>query len=560
MNFTVTDIDRKLMDAIVKERNVSPLLAYLLINRGVKDVAAAKRFIQPSFDDLYDPFLLKNMSQAVERIRQAIQNGEKILIYGDEDIDGISSTVVLLETLQNVGADVQYLIPNKTRDGIGLKEKFIDHAHQTGIRLIITVDCGITNLTQVDYAARLGIDVIISDHHQIYADLPRAHAIINPQQADCPYPFKKLSGAGVAYKLSQAVAMRLMHLSSLQWFSVQKEMLNYALLGTIGDRMPLIDENRIFVKFGIESLQQSDRQWVKVILEKFKSPQKSLNMSTILALFIPLLSAGESVDGLNTSCELLRGTDPIQTQRWTDELYTLSQDWSARARNALERIKANLNVTRNSNLLVLLNHETEVDVLSYCASKLKDLLKRPVIMLGVKNDYVIGEGRAPKGFNLIDYFKACDDLLIDYGGHKCAAGFSVHPQNVTATINRLNEAAANTPKEFMVSRATRAEVEISIDELHPNLFTELTCLAPFGEGNPPPLFSLKNVEIRKNYDGYRINSCPQSFWATRHVRQQLNFSIGIVICGDIDFFIDGTGRAYISHFQALKKGNNTVES
>jgi len=549
MNFLDTEISNATLKEFAIALNSSQLIAFLLHNRGVQSLVAAKKFLKPSLTALYNPFLFKDMDAAVERIKSALISGEKILIYGDEDVDGISSTAILMKTLQNLGGQVSYVIPNKKNDGIGLKEKFIRQASEAGISLIITVDCASTNFAQVEYASQVGIDVIITDHHETLETVPGAIAIINPKWIHSGYPFKKLSGAGVAYKISQAVAMKMMGLTQMQWFSVQKELISLVMLGTIGDRVPLIDENRIFVKFGLEILQKLESPWVTAILEKYPAANKKITMSTILTHFIPLLSAGESKNGCNIGCELLLNNNLQITHNWVADLFSSSQDWFLRARNAFGRIKANHSFSKNSNLILLIEHETDIDVLSYCASKLKDILKRPVILIGFKDDCVVGEARAPKGFDLMKYLKSCDALFLDYGGHKCAAGFSVLPQHLPAAISKLNEIAAKIPPNTIHHRHTNAEVELTIDELTYHIFQEVTQLSPFGEGNPAPLFLVKNVELQKYYDGYRINNYEHSLWATRRIRHQLNFPIGISVKGDVEFFIEDSGRGYISRFQ-----------
>lgn len=549
MNFLQSEINDKLITQFASELQISRLIAFLLGKRGIISLSEARNFLNPTLTALHNPFLLNDMEIAVKRIQSALENGEKIIVYGDEDVDGISSTVILMKTLQDLGGDIDYIIPNKNRDGIGLREKFIQRSYDEGVNLIITVDCGTTNITQTVFAKELGIDVIICDHHETLAELPPALAVINPKRHDSTYPFSKLSGAGVAYKLSQAIAMKLLNLSSEQWYGVEKDLFGLAMLGTIGDRVPLINENRIFAKYGFEYLQNSSAPWIQSILQSHPSEAKKINMSTILTHFIPLLSAGESVKGKNISCELLLNSNTDKTRQWASELYAASQDWFQRARHTYGKIRSSLTVQKNLNVLLMVEREADIDVLSYCASKLKDLVKCPVIMLGFKDDCIIGEARAPKGYDLIQHLKLCEELFIDYGGHKCAAGFSIDPHNLAATIEKLKDVAARLPQDYRNKRNTNAEVEIEFEELNPDIFYDITQLAPFGEGNPAPLFLLKDAEIKKYYDGYRISQCSKSFWATKRVRHQLNFPIGVATKGDIEFFIEDTGRGYISRFQ-----------
>jgi len=266
-----------------------------------------------------------------------------------------------------------------------------------------------------------------------------------------------------------------------------------------------------------------------------------------------LLSAGESVEGRNISCELLLTQDMVLAQSWVIKLYNASQDWLTRARAALDKIKSNLNFALNPDLLFVDERETEVDVLSYCASKLKDLLKRPVIMLGYKDNHIVGEARAPKGFDLMECFRACEEFFIDYGGHKCAAGFSLEPENLEVVIAKLNQIAHQTPQPIEYPHASKAEIEFALGEINDHLFKAISKMAPFGEGNTTPTFLLKNVEIRKFHDGYRINTCNEVFWGTRRIRNQLNFSNDIIVKGCVEFFVDESGRGYISrvHYNSV---------
>ncbi|MBN1351545.1 single-stranded-DNA-specific exonuclease RecJ [candidate division KSB1 bacterium] len=556
----LTEYEIEASKALSDALQISKLLAKLLVYRKITEPDRAQEFLNPQLENLHDPFLMRDMDKAVERIREALSRGEKILVYGDEDVDGISSTALLVDALRDLMGDVKYIIPNKAHDGVGLRKKYIDRAKAEGISLIITVDCGITNLSQVKYAQSIEIDVIITDHHIPLNELPAAIAVVNPKRKDDPYPFKLLSGAGVAYKLGQAVAMRLMNLTFEQWLSVKRQILIYVMLGTIGDRVPLYNENRIFVKFGLEELSLSKSNWVFAIGQNNRLNLRPKTISAILSNFIPLLSAGESVEGRNISCELLLSRNQQDAIEWASELYLTSQEWLYRARKAYKRMKIGLPHSDNSKIMIIVDKDTMVDVLSYCSSKLKDGFNKPVIVIGFKENSLIGEARAPKGFDLMSCFERCCEYFIDYGGHKCAAGFSSKIENLPNIVKRLSKAADEIYQNHSIAARPQFKVEIQLDEITPELISDITQLAPFGEENATPIFCCQNVAIRHEKSGFYAPEKDIIFWATRKIRHKWNFSFGEEVRVNITFIIDGSGKLFITYFTVADQTNADTEN
>lgn len=544
--------DKEAVKKLSESLGISNFLSMLLVKRGIKSEQEANEFLTPKLSDLINPFFMKDMEKAVDRVIQALTAGEKILVYGDEDADGICSTVLLVDILKDLGAKVSYIIPNKAKDGVGLKENFIHRARQDNVRLIITVDCGISNFSQIDFARTKGIDVVITDHHETLAELPKATAVIDPKRKDDPYPFKWLSGAGVAYKLGQAIAMEKLNLSCEQWISVKRHLLSHVMLGSIGDRVPLVKENRIFARYGLDELAKSKSTWMAAISDNSRVDISPFSISIILKNFIPLLSAGESVNGKNISCELLLSQDYQKAKEWASELYYASREWLYRARMTYNKMQTTMPFSNQANVIIFVDREASVDVLSYCTSKLKDRFNKPVIVLGFKENSIIGEARAPSGFNLMACFEKCSDYFLDYGGHRCAAGFSSKTENLSPLLKKLDEVAVEVFKEQSALKQPNLAIELTLDELNSQFISEITRLAPFGEGNPMPNFQCKNIYLERIRSGFHAAGYNIIFFPTRRIRHQWVFPYGRPVKVNISFIIDGNGKLYITDFQPVQ--------
>lgn len=537
-------MEQSLKEELARRLGVSPVLATLLINRGVKDVTSAQRFLHPSLETLHSPFLLKDLDKAIDRTLRAVSAGEEILIWGDEDVDGITSTVIMYETLRDLGGKVSFRLPSRIKEGFGLNKTYIDRALEKGVRLIITVDCGLSNFDEVTYAKSLGMDVIITDHHQPLEALPEALAVINPRRKDCPYPFKNLAGAGVAYKVAQGIAMKALGISPSQWHSVKRDLLPLVLLGTGADRMELLDENRALAKFGLDALRRSEKPWVKAV-KKAMGPD--LKIPSLLSFLVPILSAGRAEEG-RTGIDLLLAEDYEQAEQILSELINLSQDWHNKAIEAYNRVRRGLQDT-SSKIIVVVDKECTPDVLGYCASRLKEQLWRPVVVIGFKGDCALGEARAPSGFDLMECLRACDDLFMDYGGHKGAAGFSIPPERIDQLSVRLKVYAEETFKLEMLQPRIEIEMEVSFSELDSGVIKEITALAPFWEGNPEPLFLTRNIYIEKSYQGYHVLGRGLVLLEDRKSGCHWPYCYGEPVKVDVIYSVDEAGSLFLKDFK-----------
>jgi len=498
--WVLNQVDEILRDQLVKELKVSELLVTLLIKRGMKDKECAKKFLFPKEEDMSDPFLISDMDRAVERIGESISKGERILVYGHDDVDGITSLVVVTEVLRNLNGEVVYLAPNSRRVGFGPSKETIKRAREEGVKLIITVDCGLSCLEEVAYAKELGVDTIIVDHHELPFQLPPALAVINPKCGELPQEIRQLAGVGVAYKLAQATAIKNLGLTGSQWFSCQKGLWELVALGTIADRVPLIGDNRIFTKIGLERMRGSDRPGIRAIIEAVGGINwEKLSENLVQTQFVPLLSSSESINGSNNGCELLLTDSPLEAVQIATLLFEKSKDWQERVKVGYERASRSAKRLdlEKTKIIIVVDNEMELSFLGPCASKLREEFFRPAIVIGFKKDCALGEARGPAGFDLVDCFRFCQDLLIQYGGHKQAAGFTIQKEKIDDFIKRANLYAESKLSPDELIPVFKIDAELPLRDLTSQVFRELESLPPFGSGNPEPLFLARGEKLGK---------------------------------------------------------------
>ncbi len=495
------EVDGKLQDTLSAELNISSLLARLLILRGMSDPAAARRFLNPSLDDLADPMDLAGMNEAVRRIVEGLNRREKMLIWGDEDCDGITATAVMLDTISDLGSSVSAYIPSRVEEGIGLNRKGLERAKADGVQLVITVDCGITQHSEVEYGKELGIDVVITDHHELPSSLPRAVAVVNPKiDGDSSVD---LAGVGVAMKVAQGVSANRLGISPRQYLTAKKELLPLVLFGSLADRVPLKEENRILAKFGILEFSRSRRAGVRALRELSKFDfEAELGVEEIFRSVVPLLSAGDPRTGRSRALELLLCGDYEEAREIASSLRHASQTWLERAREAYTRVLRKVSPASTGFILVV-DACLSPHLLSYCASRLKEQFGKPAVVIGSRGKVAVGEGRAPKGFDLLQAFRSCEDLLLDYGGHKPAAGFSLEFSKVKELVDRLKR--AGDVGEYAEAVSLMLDGELPLSRVKPELFQEVELLSPFGESNPLPLLLAKGVLMERVSGGYRVS-------------------------------------------------------
>ncbi|MFD0714009.1 single-stranded-DNA-specific exonuclease RecJ [Paenibacillus sp. GCM10027626] len=471
------------------------LIAKLLVQRGYGEPQKAKTFLHGGLECLHDPFMLKGMREAVERIELARAAGERVRIYGDYDADGVSSTTLMTCLFQRLELQFDHYIPHRSLEGYGLNNKAIDLAAEAGVTLLVTVDTGISAVTQIDYARERGIDVIVTDHHEPPAVLPKAAALINPKLPDCPYPFKGLAGVGVAFKLAQA----LLGEPPIEWTDI-------VALGTIADLMPLADENRVLVRYGIERLRQSDKPGFRALAEVAGIDLHTITATNVAFGMAPRINAAGRLEHADRAVALLTAIDEEKASSAAISLDMLNRErqrvveaivkeaeaiWEAKCAEAAAAGKLAPAV------VVLAGEGWNVGVVGIVASKFVEKLYKPVLILGIDPETGMSKGsaRSIDGFDLHAALTACEELLDHYGGHQAAAGMSLQREKLPALEERLSELARQwlQPEDWIPK--TTVDLTCTIEEASLAVLEQLSLLEPFGAGNTAPKLMLSGTTI-----------------------------------------------------------------
>ena len=474
-----------------KELNISPILAQLLINRGIREVLSARRFLKADLKDLRDPYLFQDMDKAVDKILRTINNHERILIYGDYDVDGVTSVALLFSILKEFTSNLYYYIPNRFQEGYGLNEEAIDIAFKNNIKLIITVDCGISSISEVERANNYGIDVIVTDHHQPQKDLPSAIAIINPK-CDASYPFKELAGVGVSFKVAQALYSKLgKNQDDLQ------NLLDYVALGSIADSVPIIDENRILIKYGLKTLNQTKKEGLKALIMESGVNYGNLGTKEVNFVLAPRINAAGRLDDSKLALELLLTDSEYKAAYLSRKLSEINKHRQEIGDNILREARefASIQVKEEDNkVLVLASENWNQGVIGIIASRLVDEFNRPAIIISKKDGIAKGSGRSIKGFHLYNVLESCQDILINFGGHELAAGITIESNKIPEFKSRINEISQDFIKEDDLSPELKIDAQILLNNINFGLVKDINTLEPFGTGNPQPVFcSYKNI-------------------------------------------------------------------
>jgi len=465
-----------------REWGFPPLMVQLLYNRGIVESEEAKRFLYPSLKHLQDPFLMKGMDRAVQRITEAISRKERILIYGDYDVDGISATTLLLQFLRSSGVSAYFYIPHREKEGYGLNKSSLDKAVEMGIDLVITCDCGISCLQEIDYANSLGLDVIVTDHHRVKEKVPSAYAVLDPNQPDCSYPFKELAGVGVAFKLIQALAQKSSSRKVEPW-----DYLDLVALGTIADVVSLKGENRILVKFGLERLNQTSNLGLRALIKIVGLDGKEIKGGHIGFVLAPRLNACGRLSLSRKAVRLLLSTS------W-GEAIKLARDLDAENRYR-QKIEGNMRKEADRLLpeskepvIILIKDGWHPGIIGLLASYVREKYFRPAVIFSPQGDVARGSARSIPKFSIFDALQACEDLLLSFGGHKMAAGMMIPIRNITILKDRLNELAEETLSPEDLVPIYFIDTMVSLKELESDFFQDMELLSPYGSDNPQPLF------------------------------------------------------------------------
>lgn len=482
--------DAKYSSVLSAQQKENALLAGILTARGITDPAEALTLLAGE-EDLSDPFLLTDMQKACERIWQAIDNGETIVVFGDYDVDGVTATALLYQHLKGMGATVKCMLPSREGDGYGLSRNAIQSIHDKGYQLIVTVDNGISAVEEAEFAAELGIDLIITDHHLPPETLPKAVAVVDPRRLDDTSPFKGLCGAGVAFKLCAALDG-----------CPPEEMLDYcgdlAAVGTVADVMPLTGENRTLVKSGLRQLQNTDRPGLEALLEEVGLAGRPITAENISYAIAPRINAAGRMDSAVTALQLVLCEDPDRAEELAHKLNEINvkrQETELEIFKAAQVLLEQQPERLEDRVMLLWGRDWHPGVIGIVASRLVERTGRPVIVVTVdEHGECKGSGRSVPGFNLHACIGSCADLLIRYGGHAMAAGLSVREENLPELRRRLNEWAA---RECPVLHTAPLECDLPIhlDRVTVDSVRRIDALAPFGAENPTPVFLLQSAVV-----------------------------------------------------------------
>jgi single-stranded-DNA-specific exonuclease len=491
--------DPRVEEMLAAALQVRPLAARLLMNRGITNIEAAREFLTPSLQRLHDPFLMHGMAEAVHRLTYSLQNQESIVIYGDYDVDGITATAVLSWYFRDIGVPVPYYLPHRMREGYGLNAEAVRKLADQGTRVLITVDCGITGHHEVQLARRLGMDVIVTDHHQVPPTLPDAVAVLNPHQSECGYPAKELAGVGVAFKLVMALRGRLRQES--RWAGKTPNLrrhLDLVALGTIADIAPLQGENRILVKHGLQELTHSKKLGVQTLKQVTHLAEQNIGPRQVGYTLAPRLNATGRLAAAQAGVELLLSEDAAQAEKLALYLDSVNRERQLVQAQIYAEAKAAIDAdggVESRWAIVLASEHWHPGVVGIVASKLVEEYGRPTVLIGLEGDTGKGSGRSIATFHLYNALVACRELLAGFGGHEHAAGIRIHREQVPRFEESLNRLAREQLTMADRTPLLRIDAEVRLQEIDDPLLQFIEQLEPFGEGNPQPMFLARGVEI-----------------------------------------------------------------
>lgn len=486
--------DSARQDFLSNALGVSPVIAQLLVNRGISEVDQARTFLTGDISELYNPFLMEGMHEAVGRLKKAIEKKEKILIHGDYDVDGITAITVLVFTLRSLGAEPLYYIPDRLTEGYGLSSGGVEEAVRTGASLVVTVDCGISSCKEVENLNSHNIDVIITDHHEVPEALPSAYAIINPLQNGCVYPDKNLSGVSVAFKLCEALCSEYNVKDVWQY-------LDLVAMGTVSDVAPLVGENRILVKEGLKLLKNGKtNRGLRALIEASGIKTKEPGSFEIGFILGPRINAAGRLGSAYEAVELFLSSDDDKARGIAVKLNKFNRERqkieSSTLKEALSKVEREINFKEHK-IIVLHKEEWHTGVIGIVASRISDRFYRPCILISTKDGMGRGSGRSIENFHLFEALSGCGDFLKEYGGHKYACGLTILEENLSRFIKSINEIADTvlTPDDLIP--CLDIDMEITLGSLDDNAVEGINKLQPFGESNPEPVFCSRNLKLAR---------------------------------------------------------------
>ena len=500
MNWHIRELtadEQAAAERLSAELDISPLAGRILAGRGICTAAEARAYIRPTLESLHDPFLMRDMGAAVDRLEKAIDSGERIMVYGDYDVDGTTAVALMYSFLRTQTDNLIYYIPDRYTEGYGISTKGIDTAKAKGCALVIALDCGIKAVDKIAYANSLGVDVIVCDHHTPGDELPKAVAVLNMKRKDCGYPFKELSGCGVGFKLVQAYAQR----KGIDKQEIYR-LLPLLAMSIASDIVPITGENRVLAFYGLRALNAQPSVGMKAIMQVAGIEDKAVNISDLVYKIGPRINAAGRIKSGAEAVRLLITEDEEEAQRFAQDINVYNQDrrdYDSRTTDeALEQLEADPQ-NKDKHTTVVYSPEWHKGVVGIAASRLTETYYRPTIVLTAgENGIISGSARSVSDFDIYTAIDSCRDLLTNFGGHKFAAGLSMHEEDLPEFKQRFEAyvAAHITPEQMVPTLEIEAEVELS--ELTWKLYKILQCLEPFGPGNERPLFMSRNLINNRN--------------------------------------------------------------
>ena len=495
--------DRQAVEALSSSLQMSPVLTNLLVQRGIDTVEKARKFFSPSLRDLHDPFLMKDMDKAVERIEKAVNEEETVMIYGDYDVDGTTAVALVYKFLSQIGhKNLLFYIPDRYVDGYGISIRSIDHAVRKGVKLVIALDCGIKAVEKVAYAKEKGVDFIICDHHLAAEEIPQAVAVLDPKRTDCTYPFDELSGCGVGFKLVEAYARR----NNIP-FSEIEHLLDLLVVSIASDIVPLVDENRILAHYGLRKLNTQPSKGLLSIIKICGLEGHNITIDDIVFKIGPRINAAGRMrmdeddenaapSGGHAAVSLLIEGNEKEAEKFGEVIDSFNQDRKSIDRNVTQ--EAHDYVESNPELkakksTVIYNPKWMKGIVGIVASRLIETYYRPTVVMTMSNGFATGSARSVPGFDLSQAVESCADLLENFGGHMYAAGLTMKPENVEEFTRRFNAYVEEHIKPEMLIPQVEIDAELQFSEITPDFRRKLNEFQPFGPGNPSPVFITNGI-------------------------------------------------------------------
>jgi single-stranded-DNA-specific exonuclease len=498
LRWLIKSVDQELTTQIAREASLPPLVAQLLCARGVKSAEAAVQFLDPKLDHLHSPYLMTGMREAVSRIQQAVEQRERILIYGDYDVDGTTAIVILKRAIEMIGGAAEFHVPHRIRDGYGMKDDVIERAAADGVRLVISVDTGIRAFAAADAARGAGLDLIVTDHHLPEdGKLPHALAVLNPNQPDCSYPCKSLCGAGIAFKIAQALLEAKDEVDARR--RLLPSFLKMAAIATIADAVPLIGENRVIAKLGLRGLRDPRNPGLRALMTvaQLADKQRQLSASDVAFRIAPRMNAAGRMDVAQTVIELFETREEDKARDLAARLNQLNSDRQQSEQQIVQALDNRLAEPQfaDARCIVLDGEGWHRGVIGIAASRVVERTYRPAVVISRENGEGHGSGRSIPAFHLLAALESCHELFTRFGGHAHAVGFSLPSDRIEELRSRLDSYARDRLSAEDLIPVLETEAEVELQEINPALICAVQQMEPFGVGNREPVFVSRSVRI-----------------------------------------------------------------